>query len=156
MTESDIHEVEVGDLVISTDPARMDLDVVHRYLSFTSYWAEGISRARIERAVEHSLCAGVYLGETQIGFARVVTDRATFAYFCDIFLIDEYQRKGIGKQLMTFLHELPELDGIRRWHLSTKDSHAFYEKHGWTRTDGSGHWMEIVRPYVKGRRSWPP
>ena len=156
MPENDIHEVKIGEFLISTDEARMDLDVVHRYLTYTSYWAEGINRARLERAVNHSLCTGVYQNDLQIGFGRVVTDHATFAYFCDIFLIDEHQRKGIGTQLMKFLHDLPELDGIRRWHLSTKDAHAFYEKHGWTRTDGDGHWMQIVRPYDRTRPSKPP
>lgn len=151
MENDEPRELEIGEFLLSTDKARLDVDVVHRYLAFRSYWAKGIQRATVDRAVKHSLCAGVYLDDVQIGFGRVVTDRATYANFCDIFLIEEYQRQGLGTELLKFLHESPYLRGIRHWHLETENEHAFYEKHGWTRTDGDGRWMEIVRPYDSDR-----
>jgi GNAT superfamily N-acetyltransferase len=151
MENDEPRELELGEFLLRTDNARLDVDVVHRYLAFRSYWAKGIQRATVDRAIEHSLCAGVYLGDVQIGFGRVVTDRATYAYFCDIFLIEEYQRQGLGTELLKFLHESPALRGIRRWHLEAENEHSFYEKHGWTRTDGGGRWMEIVRPYDSDR-----
>jgi GNAT superfamily N-acetyltransferase len=151
MENDEPRELELGEFLLSTDNARLDVDVVHRYLAFRSYWAKGIQRATVDRAVQHSLCAGVYLGDVQIGFGRVVTDRATYAYFCDIFLIEEYQRKGLGTELLKFLHESPALRGVRRWHLETEHEHSFYEKHGWVRTDGGGRWMEIVRPHASDR-----
>ncbi len=139
-------ELRRGDFVISTDPARVDLDVVHGYLGGEAYWSRGIERERLARAIRHSLCFGLYEGERQIGFARVVTDRATFAYLCDVFLLDSHRGRGLGKWLMESIAAHPDLSRLRRWLLATRDAHPFYEQLGWTRTAKPEIYMEIVKP----------
>lgn len=140
-----------GDLVISTDPARLDMDVVHGYLSGESYWARGVPRDQLERALAHSLCFGVYrsgrLGRLgrQIGFGRVVTDRATFAYLADVFLLEAERGGGLGRWLIETIHRHPDLQGLRRWLLCTRDAHEFYERLGWRRADQPQIFMEMLR-----------
>lgn len=134
-----------GDLLISTDPARLDLDVVHGYLSGESYWARGVPRDRLERALRHSLCFGLYRGERQIGFARVVTDRATFAYLADVFVLASERGGGLGGWLIEAIHRHPELQGLRRWLLCTRDAHEVYARYGWRRAADPQIFMEMLR-----------
>lgn len=118
-----------GEYTISTERARLDIEVIHNFLT-RSYWAAGIPRALVERSLEHSLPFGVYHGERQVGLARIVTDYTTFAYVADVFILEEYRGRGLSKWLMEAVVEYPELQGLRRWILFTKDAHGLYEKVG--------------------------
>lgn len=116
--------------VISDDPSRIDFDVVHRMLT-NCYWSPGISKELVIKAAQGSFVLGIYKGQEQVGYARVITDRATFAYLCDV-IIDEKERgQGLGKWLMERLMAHPELQGLRRWMLATRDAHELYKKFGW-------------------------
>jgi GNAT superfamily N-acetyltransferase len=119
----------VSALRISTDPAELDVDMIHRFLSNESYWAVGISRAVLERALVHSLCFGCYLDELQVAFARVVTDRATFAHLKDVFVLPEFRGRGFGTQLMQAVMAYPDLSAVT-FTLQTNDAHALYKKFG--------------------------
>jgi GNAT superfamily N-acetyltransferase len=121
----------VGEIEISTDSSRLDLDAIHAYLS-TSYWGAGRSRELIEKSLGNSLCFGAYDGNVQIGLARVVTDRATFAYLCDVYVLESHRGRGIGKKLMQAVVAHPDLQGLRRFHLVTRDAHGLYEQFGFT------------------------
>ena len=118
-----------ADYTISDDPARLDLDVIHGYLA-RSYWSPGIPRATVARALANSLCVGVYLGNAQVGFARLVTDRATFAYLADVFVLEPHRGRGLSRALMEVLLAHPEVQGLRRWLLATRDAHGLYRKFG--------------------------
>jgi GNAT superfamily N-acetyltransferase len=139
-------ELERGSLVISTDPARIDLDVVHGYLGGEAYWSRGIERDRLARAIGNSLCFSLYDGERQVGFARVITDRATFAYLCDVFVLDSHRGRGLGTWLMECVAAHPDLARLRRWVLATRDAHPFYEQLGWSRPPRPDAYMEIAKP----------
>ena len=117
---------------ISTDRSLLDIDVIFNYLSLESYWAKGIPREVVEKSITHSLCFGLYYEQQQIGFARLVTDEATFAYLADVFVLESHRGKGLSKWLMEIIHAHPGLQGLRRWVLGTRDAHALYEKFGWT------------------------
>lgn len=120
---------------ISTDKARLDVAMIHRYLSTESYWALNIPREIVERSIENSLCFGVYLADAQVGFARVITDQATFAYLSDVFILPEHRGNGLSKQLMQTISDWPTLQGLRRWMLATNDAHALYAQFGFTTPD---------------------
>jgi GNAT superfamily N-acetyltransferase len=135
--------------LVSTDPARLDLDVVHGFLT-RSYWARGVPRAVVERALRHSLCFGLYEGERQIGFARAVTDRATFAYLADVFVLDSHRGRGLGKWLMECVRRHPDLQGLRRWALVTRDAHGLYRPFGFGPLAHPDRWLEIHDPEVYG------
>jgi GNAT superfamily N-acetyltransferase len=120
------------DIEISTDPERLDLGLIHRWLSEESYWACGRSPEVTWRAIENSIPFGVYLDGQQVGFARVVTDRATHAWLADVFILDEYRGRGYGKALVAAILEHPDLQGLRRWLLATKDAHGLYAQFGFT------------------------
>jgi GNAT superfamily N-acetyltransferase len=132
---------------VSTDPARLDLGAIHGYL-IGSYWAAGISRSVVERSLRHSLGFGVYRGDELVGFARVVTDLATFAYLADVFVLDAYRGRGLSKWLMECILEHPDLRDVRRWHLVTRDAQGLYAKFGFAEPPPGKH-MERVRkdPY---------
>ncbi len=115
---------------ISTDPDRLDLDTIHRWLSEETYWARGRSRELMQRSFDNSICFGAYLGDRQVGFARVVTDRATFAWLADVFIAGEHRGRGYGKALVAAVLAYPELQGLRRWLLATKDAHGLYAQNG--------------------------
>jgi GNAT superfamily N-acetyltransferase len=136
---------------ISTDPSLLDIDIIFNYLSLESYWAKGIPREVVEKSIAHSLCFGLYHGQQQIGFARLVTDEATFAYLADVFVLEEHRGKGLSKWLMEVIHAHPGLQGLRRWVLGTRDAHTLYEKFGWTvfDEDTRGRFMQKHRrdPY---------
>jgi GNAT superfamily N-acetyltransferase len=137
-----------GPYELSTDPARLDLQAVHAYLT-RSYWSPGIPRDVVDRAAANSLCFGLYhAGEGQVGFARVVTDRATFAYLCDVYVLEGHRGHGLSKWLMTAIVEHPELQGLRRFMLGTKDAHGLYAQYGFTPLDNPARMMEILRPQV--------
>lgn len=115
---------------ISFDPQDQQLDVIHGYL-VRSYWAEGIPREVVARAVAHSLCVGAFDDDVQVGFARVITDRATFAYLADVFVLEGHRGRGLAQQMLEALEDHPELQGLRRWALFTRDMQPLYAKLGW-------------------------
>ena len=136
-----IIETRHENLLISTDPARLDLDAMTEMLS-RAYWAQGRTRAMIARYVEHSLVFGVYDGEKQIGLARIVSDYTTFAWLCDVFIHEDYRGRGLGKWLMETILSHPELQGLRRFLLATRDAHGLYAQSGFTPLANPERWME--------------
>jgi GNAT superfamily N-acetyltransferase len=133
--------------LISTDQSLLDMDMIYKYLSDDSYWAKGITSDRVKRAIENSLCFGVYQHNTQIGLARIITDKATFAYLCDVFILPEYRGNGLSKWLMQSIVTYPDLQGLRRWSLATADAHGLYSQFGFTPVSRPEVWMEIYKPY---------
>ncbi len=138
-----------GDYTISTDRAKLDLDVIHRFLSTESYWAVGRPREVIQRSIEHSLPFGVYHGERQVGFARVVTDYATFAWIADVFVLAPERGKGLSKWLMEVILAHPQLQGFRRWTLATRDAHGLYAQFGFAPLKRPERFMERPDPNMK-------
>jgi len=131
--------------VISSDPARLDLDVIHCFIA-QSYWAKNIPRALVERTIQNSLCWGVYHEAIQVGFARVITDQATFAYLADVFILPEHRGKGLSKALVATILAHPDLQGLRRWMLVTVDAQGLYEQFGFKPVPQPERHMEIHRP----------
>ena len=115
---------------ISTDPARLDEAVIFDYLANESYWWTDLTREKLNRYLQFSLCFGVYDGEQQVGFARVVTDYTTFAYLADVFILPSHQGQGLGKWLVECILQHPELQSLRKWTLNTRDAHTLYERFG--------------------------
>jgi len=136
---------ERGGFLVSTDPARLDVDAIHAFLT-SSYWSPGIPRDIVERAIAGSICFGLFAGERQIGFARVITDRATFAYLADVYVLDEHRGRGLGSWLVETVIAHPELKGLRRFVLVTRDAHGLYEKFGFTPISKPENYMERHRP----------
>jgi GNAT superfamily N-acetyltransferase len=130
---------------VSTDPARLDLDAIHAFL-VTAYWCEGIPRETVARALSSSLCFGLYEGPRQIGLARMVTDRSTFAYLCDVYVLPERRGRGLGRWLMECVLGHPDLQGLRRLSLVTRDAHELYRPFGFAAIKNPERHMEIVRP----------
>lgn len=157
MPHSGIHEHRDGDILISTDPARLDLETVHGFLT-GSYWAEGIPRETVERSIRHSICFGAFDGERQVGFARVISDRATFAYVSDVFVLDSHRGRGIGKQIMTAVTTHPELQNLRLWTLFTRDAHGLYRQVGFREARHPDRLMERrqLQPYRAGTGNGTP
>jgi GNAT superfamily N-acetyltransferase len=137
-------EYRKQDFVMSTDPSRLDLDTIHGYLT-RSWWTPGISKETVERSLHASLCFGVYHGDRQIGFARVISDFATYAYICDDFILEDYQGRGLGRWLMESILAHPDLQGLRRWTLIAEDP-RIYSKFGFKPLEDAGINMEIVAP----------
>lgn len=140
-----IEQYERGPYVISSDPARLDVAAVHAFLS-SSYWADGIPLDLVRRSLEASLCFGLYAPEGQIGLVRVITDRATFAYLCDVYVLPAYRGQGLARWLMQCVMGSPELQGLRRWLLVTRDAHRLYQEAGFVVAASPEGVMEIVRP----------
>ena len=138
-----------GAYELSSEPARLDIDAIHAYLA-RSYWSPGIPREIVERAARNSLCFGVYERATgkQVGFTRVVTDHVTFAYLCDVYVLEEHRRQGLSKAMMRAAMAHPALAGARRVMLATRDAHGLYRQHGFVDTTGNTNLMEIVRPDI--------
>jgi GNAT superfamily N-acetyltransferase len=130
-------------LVVSTDPDRLDRDLIHRFLSRDAYWSIGIPREVVERAIANSLSFGAYLGGEQVGYARVVTDRATFAWLCDVFVVPEHRGSGVSKVLMDAVIAHPDLAGLRNFLLATRDAHRLYERYGFKPLEEPPRWMAI-------------
>lgn len=139
-----------SEIEISSDDARLDLGVVHRFLAHESHWARGIERATVERSVRNSLCFGAYRDGAQIGFARVVTDRATFAYVCDVFVLRAARGQGVGRLLVAAIMKHPDLQGLRRMALTSRDARALYERLGFSALANPDRWMERHFPAVYG------
>lgn len=144
-----VHDLWQGDYLVSTDRTLLDADAVHRYLT-VSYWAAGIPRAVVDRSLENSLCFGLYHApqgateRTQVGLARVVTDNATFAYLCDVYVLEQHRGSGLGKLLMRAVHSHPALQGLRRFSLFTRDAHGLYAQFGWSALSSPDRAMERV------------
>ena len=133
------------EIEISTDQARLDIDVIHGFLQ-TSYWAQGRRRSVVERSIKNSLCFGVYVGRQQVAFARVVSDRAVFAYLMDVFVIPEYRGRGISKALMRAVLDHSDLQNLRVFLLGTHDAHGLYEQFGFRPLAQPERWMSIHDP----------
>ena len=132
---------------ISTERERLDVDVIHGFL-VSSYWSPGVPRAVVERAIRNSLCFGVYARSAQVGFARVISDKATFAYLADVFILEAHRGIGLSKRLMQCIVGHPELQGLRRFLLGTRDAHGLYQQFGFTALAYPARLMEILRPNV--------
>ena len=132
------HRWRRDEYLISTERSILDLGIVYGYLK-TSYWAAGVPEDVVRRSVENSLCFGVYSGEEQVGFARVVTDRATFAYLAYVFVLEAHRGQGLGKWLVEVILSHPDLQGLRRWMLATRDAHDLYRRYAFT---------ELARPAI--------
>lgn len=137
----DIKEYHKDGFFISTDPNRLQLEEIYSYLA-KSYWAEKRPKDRVARSLAHSLCFGLYKEGRQIGLARVVTDYSTFAYLCDVYVLEDYQRRGLGKWLISVVMSHPELQGFRLWSLLTRDTHELYRRFGFTELKNSERWLE--------------
>lgn len=138
-----------GEFSISTDPKQLDITVVHKYLSIDSYWAQGRTVDTVKRSIENSLNFGLYKAEQQIGFARVVTDYATFAWLADVFVLDTYRGSGLGKWLVEVILSHPDLQRFRRWVLATKDAHELYRQFGFIELKRPERWMERPDPQMQ-------
>ena len=134
---------------ISTDPADIDFAVVHGFLGQEAYWSRGVPEATLRTAIANSLCFSALADDgAQVGFARVVTDRATFAYLCDVFVLASACGGGVGKALVAAVMAHPDLQGLRRFSLATADAHALYARHGFEPLADPGRFMEVYRPTV--------
>jgi GNAT superfamily N-acetyltransferase len=162
LRSEDTVEHRCGEFLISTDRSRLDLDVVHGFLTHC-YWAKGIPREVVARSIENSLCFGIYderdgksprlakdarhgAPGAQVGFARVISDFATYAYIADVFVLESHRGCGLGKALMECMVQHPALQGLRRWNLSTLDAHGLYSQFGFTPPKWPERYMEILRP----------
>lgn len=144
------HEWQRKEAVVSTDPARLDLALVTDFLG-RSYWAAGMPADRLLRSIEHALVFGLYVRERQAGFARVVTDRARFAYLSDVFVLEPYRGRGLGVFLMEAILQHPDLQGLKRWMLHTDDAHGLYARFGFTPAGDDPKLMQrLAAPAVDG------
>lgn len=143
------HARHDGGIVVTTDPGRLDLATIHGFLS-GSYWAKGVPREVVERSIRHSICFGAFDGDRQVGFARVVSDHATFAYVADVFVLDSHRGRGIGKRIMACITSHPELQDLRLWTLFTRDAHGLYRQYGFREARYPDRLMErrAERPYA--------
>ncbi len=136
-----------GDFVISTDRERLSLDVMYDFLT-NCYWAQGIPREVVARSIEHSLCFGIYDGNAQVGFARVVSDFATVAYLGDVFVLESHRGRGLSTWLMECIVQHPALQNLRRWILLTRDAQGIYSRLGFVPLEKPDRYMELHRPNV--------
>lgn len=139
-------ETQKDEFTISTDRSRLDVDTIHRFLVEDSYWARERTLDQTKTAIENSICFGLYRDDKLIGFARVVSDKATFAYIGDVFVLEEYRGRGLSKWLMQVIVEYPELQGLRRWVLATKDAHGLYSQFEFAPLRYPERWMEKTAP----------
>jgi len=151
VSEIPITENRKGNFVVSTDKKRIDLDVVHGFLT-ECYWARGIPREVVARCIENSLCFGVHGEGRQVGFGRVISDYATYAYIGDVFVLESYRGRGLGKWLMECVMRHPWLQGLRRWSLVTGDAHGLYSQLGFAALTAPEKYMELYDPEVYVRR----
>jgi GNAT superfamily N-acetyltransferase len=138
-------EFRHGEFLISTDPARLDVEAIHAFLSRTD-WAKGVAREVVERSLRYSLCFGMYHQGRQIGLARVITDRATFGYLADVYVLEPYRGRGLGKWLVRCVLAHPELQGLRSLRLATRDAHGLYRQFGFTALKHPEHHLERRPP----------
>jgi GNAT superfamily N-acetyltransferase len=143
-----VAEFRRGEFLVSTDPARLDLDLIYNFLA-NCYWAKGIPREVVARSIKHALCFGIYDGSgAQVGFARVVSDFATVAYLGDVFVLESHRERGLSKWMMECILQHPALQNLRRWILLTRDAHELYRKFGFTALKSPERYMELHRPDV--------
>ena len=128
---------------ISTDKAKLDIDGIHNFLSTKAYWCLNIPKDKVRTSIDNSLCFGVYTGDKQVGFARIISDFSTVAYLGDVFILEEYRGRGLSKWLMETIMNYPDLQGLRRWILLTGDAHELYRKFGWKDIADPSRWMEL-------------
>lgn len=140
------HEYQKNEFTISTDKNRLQVEVIQKFLTEDSYWAQNRTLEQTQIAIENSLCFGIYVEDKQIGFARVVSDFATFAYIGDVFVLADYRKKGLSKWLMEVMISHSHLQGLRRWVLATKDAHGLYEQFGFHELKFPERWMELPAP----------
>jgi ribosomal protein S18 acetylase RimI-like enzyme len=140
--------METTEIRISTNRADVNLDVVHAFLSQDAYWSKNIPFELVRKAIENSYCFSAFVEDRQVGFARVISDGATFAYLCDVFTLPEFRGRGIGKKLMQTVQAHPELQGLRRWMLMTADAHKLYESYGFNALAKPDRAMEISKPDI--------
>lgn len=138
-------EYRNGNFLVSTDPSKLDLEAIHEFLSKESYWAKDIPKEIMRRAIANSLCFGVYEDSEQIGLARIITDHATFAYLCDVYILETHRGKGLAKWLMSAIMAHPSIQGLRRINLVTRDAHRLYRQFGFTAPNNPDGYMELVR-----------
>ncbi|WP_149241812.1 GNAT family N-acetyltransferase [Dyadobacter sp. 32] len=143
----EIYDVIRGEYLISTNKALLDFGVIHGFLS-RSYWSPGISPDIVKRAAENSVTFGVYHGNTQVGYARVISDRTTFAYLADVFIVEEERGRGLSKWLVQTILQTPFLQGLRRWMLATKDAHGLYVQQGFIPLEDPTIFMQISKPDI--------
>jgi GNAT superfamily N-acetyltransferase len=143
-----VKQQTIDGFTFSSDRTRIDIPYVHKVASTQLYWAKGIPLETVERSIENSLCFGVYTANQQIGFARLVTDYATFGYLADVFIDEQYRGKGLSKQLMEFIFDIEELKTFRRMILVTRDAHSLYQRYGFTLLNTPETYMELHRPNV--------
>ena len=151
MTRDESPEWRRQGFTISTDPDRLDRPLIHEFLA-ASYWGKGIPRETVDRSIEGAVCFGLYEEARQVGFARVITDRATFAYLADVFVLESHRGRGLAAWLMESVLAHPDLQGLRRWMLLTRDAHPLYRKVGFTELAHPERVMEKVDPKVYERR----
>jgi len=138
-----IDEKKIGEFLYSSDKEKLDVNYIHHYLSVESYWAKNIPKEIVEKSIEGSLCFGVYCQENQIGFARVITDYATFGYLADVFIDKHYRGKGLSKELMKFIMMQDVIKNLRRFMLATLDAHSLYTQFGFESQEGNKRLMGI-------------
>ncbi|MCW3463866.1 GNAT family N-acetyltransferase [Chitinophaga nivalis] len=138
--------VQEGDYLISTDKSKLDTEVIHQFLATESYWAQGIPLSIVEKCIAGSLCFGLYHDNRQIGFARVITDGASFAYLADVFVVTSHRGKGLSKFIMRAVIAHPDLQGLRRWLLVTADAHSLYRQFGFTDITDPQKFLQLHRP----------
>ena len=141
-------EWQQENFIISTDKSKLDIPYIHQFLSNESYWAAGIPYDIVEKSIENSLCFGIYDGRKQIGFARIITDEATFGYLADVFVDVAYRGKGLGKWLMEIIMKLPFISLLRGFMLATKDAHTLYEQYGFTSLSNPERFMRLHKSNV--------
>jgi GNAT superfamily N-acetyltransferase len=138
---------------ISTDKARLDVPAIHDFLAHSSYWARNVPLSTVQKSIENSLCFGIYDdGDRQVGFARVITDYAVFAYLADVFILEAYRGRGLAKWLIACIVSTPELQNLRRWMLATKDAHGLYAQYGFNPLSKPERFMEASQPAAQGSR----
>ena len=137
--------MENTQFTFSADKSKLDPSVIHAFLT-ESYWSKGCSMDNVMRRIENALCFGVYENDKQVGFARVITDKTTFAYIADVFILENYRGQGLSKQLVTFILEQPDLQNLKRWLLATRDAHGLYTQFGFSPLSNPEIWMDIMNP----------
>jgi GNAT superfamily N-acetyltransferase len=138
-------DITNGSYSVTADRRRIDVDAVHAFLT-RCFWARGISKELVAKSISHSLCFGVFDADAQVAFARIVTDYSTYAYLCDVYVLEEHRGKGLGKWMIDFVMMHPELQGLRRFQLVTRDAHGLYTRFGFRPPDNPERQMEIFRP----------
>lgn len=141
-------QIHMDEYSVTTDKNKLDLPLIHGFLSTQAYWCLNIPFATVKRSIEHSFCFGVYQGDKQVGFARVITDFATIAYLGDVFILPEHRGRGLSKRLVAEIMAHPDLQGMRRWILLTGDAHELYRQYGWKPIANPTLYMEVANPDV--------